>query len=81
MILQYKYMPKDFENMNGLDEDLREFYIQLEQRDNQSKKWNRPFEDARKILFYSLKHRSVEGYITDTLKNEIYEYLGGLFDD
>jgi len=79
---KYEYMPEDFKDMGGLDEDLREFYYLLEKYKADRTGLNKVIlENQHEDLFFSLKHRALEGFITDELWWEINDYVGGLVSD
>jgi hypothetical protein len=79
-------MPEDFQGKNGLDEDLREFYLLLERYEKEKIpeiKW--ALENQQEDIFFSVKHRTLEYHITDDVARGINSYLAGLlkevFDD
>ena len=75
-------MPEDFKDMGGLDEDLHAFYCMLEQYEIEKTPGNRGFlRNQYETVFYSLKHRVLEGFIDAQVWDDVNEYLGGLFDD
>ena len=76
---KYEYMPEDFEDKGGFDEDLRGFYRLLEQYNADKTPGNRGLlRNEYEIVFYSLKHRVLEGFITEDAWNDVNKYLGGL---
>jgi hypothetical protein len=78
----YKYNPDDFEGMLGLPDDFRNFYkfleIYLENRSREN--W---FEFRRhwETLFFSIKHRTVEGFLNPADAQEMRTYLEELAND
>ena len=79
---EYKYMPENFSGKNGLDEELKEFYRLLENYQTDKSGINKALlENQYEDVFFSLKHRVLEGLVSEGLWNEINEYLGGLFND
>ena len=78
----YKYEPKDFRGMLNLSDDLSTFYELLERykrgkyRDN----WyylRKHWED----LFFTIKHREIEGRLDPTTAYDIRGYLEELLYD
>jgi len=79
---KYKYNPQDFVNMPSLSEDLSDFYHSYEQS-NLLKTIDTRLELERlgRVLFFTVKHRVVEGRLTPMQAEEIYDYLEGLLND
>jgi len=82
MVSKYKYNPTDFASMPFICEDLTEFYHAHEQH-RLTKTKNTRFELERlgRNLFFTVKHRVVEGRLTPMQAEEIYDYLEELMDD
>jgi len=79
---KYKYMPEDFADTNGLDEDLATFYNLLEQYQNdQSSATRGLLRNQYETVFYSLKHHVLENFIDEQIWEDVNSYLGGFFDD
>ena len=79
---KYKYCPEDFESVLGLSHDLEEFYQMYEHHKNE-KTQHSMFEMERQAreLFFTLKHRRIEGAITQTTAKENLEYVEDLLND
>lgn len=78
----YKYKPENFKGMNRLGEDLRDFYQALETNQEQHTQSSEiELWAQRQNIFFSIKHRWVEGHFNEVVRDELYEYLGGLLDD
>ena len=77
----YKYNPRDFEAFPALDAEMEDFYRLLEvyHQDKTSSNWFR-LDKQRRDLFFSIKHRVVEGSITESTAQELRDYFGELFD-
>ena len=73
---KYKYNPEDFRNMYGLSEDLAAFYKLLERYKESNTFVNRmEFLNAWEDVFFSIKHREVEGRLNPVVASEIRAYL------
>ena len=80
--VRYKYMPKDFEGMSDLPEDLEAFYKTLEIYKESDLFVDRvEFREAWETLFFSIKHREVEGYLNPALASELRSYLAEVAND
>ena len=77
-----KYIPKNFEDILGMADDLTSFYIC---RENYliDKTQNNRFDLERQAyqLFFTIKHRMLEGALTQTTAKEIIEYMEELMND
>ena len=72
----YRYMPEDFSGLLNLPGELRFFYELLEKykEDSSEDNWfglKKHWED----LFFTIKHREVEGFLTPSAASELREYL------
>ena len=83
----YKYNPDDFKGMMSLPDDLEAFYRACEsyaksRADDKSEREH--FKDYIHLhktcseLYYSTKHRMVEGFLTRALFDEINSYVDDL---
>jgi len=79
-VSKYKYNPQDFVNMPSLSEDLSEFYSRLELYE--SEKTKAAYMDLTyfwwEVLFFTIKHREVEGNIAPHNADDVRNYLEGL---
>ena len=79
---KYEYMPDDFKGMNGLDEELNQFYIALEKYKEDATLENKiSLLTRRESLHFGIKHRYLEGFFNEVKRETLYRYLGGLLDD
>ena len=79
---RYKYNPDDFQNMFGLSEDLTAFYNSLEKYKQHSTFENRiDFLNAWEDVFFSIKHREVEGVLNPIFASELRAYLEDIAND
>ena len=72
----YRYSPEDFSGLLGLPGELRVFYEQLElfKKDSTDDNWfdlKKHWED----LFFTIKHREVEGFLNPIAASELRGYL------
>jgi len=78
----YKCNPEDYSGILGLPDDLSRFYQLFEQycedrtRDNLFALMNH-----WEILFFTIKHREVEGFLSPVLASETRDYLEELVND
>ena len=79
---EYKYSPADYAYSPGLRAEMEDFYSLLEEyhADKTSTNWSF-LDKQRRDLFFSIKHRIVEGYLTAATAQEMYDYFGELFDN
>ena len=72
----YKYSPADYSEIPGLSDDLTEFYQLFEQY---CADMTQDSFFALRVhwenLFFTIKHREVEGFISPVLASEIRDYL------
>jgi len=78
----YKYNPNDFRGILGLAGELSAFYELCETYKNEKTQDSRSalkrhWED----LFFTIKHREVEGFLNPIEAQEIREYLEVLVND
>jgi len=78
----YKYNPDDFNQILGLSGELATFY-KLHEKYNQDRTKDSRFalEKHGRDLFFTIKHRSLEGAITVTTAHEIREHMEELLYD
>ena len=78
---EYKYNPADYADSPCLRAEMEDFYTLLEKYQKEKTSTNRSFLDKqRRDLFFSIKHRVVEGRLTVTQAQEMRDYYGELFD-
>ena len=79
---KYKYNPDDFKGLLNLSDDLNTFYELFERYKNSDsqddwyyllKHWG--------DLFFTIKHREVEGFLDPVTANDIRGYLEALLYD
>jgi hypothetical protein len=77
----YKYNPTDYADMDCLSDDMTDFYRLLEiyRRDKTSMNETLLYKQGVDLLF-SIKHRVVEGCITEYQAQEMREYFRELND-
>jgi len=82
MDISYKYNPEDFKNTLGMSEDLITFYRLLEiyYKDRTEHSWF-PLKKHWEDLFFTIKHREVEGFLNPVFAQEIRDYLEELAND
>jgi hypothetical protein len=72
----YRYNPNDFQGILGLPDELNNFYaLYEEQANNRTQESVFAFERHWENLFFTLKHREVEGYLNPVLAADIRMYL------
>jgi hypothetical protein len=78
---EYKYNPADFAYSPCLSAEMEDYYSLFEKYQADKTKLNWSFLDKQRIdLFFSIKHRVVEGYLTQAQAQEMRDYYGELFD-
>ena len=78
----YKYNPDDFKGVTNLRDDLENFYVLLEKYDTDKSRQNRLFlEKHSRDIFFTIKHRELEGAITHADAHGLREYIRGLLSD
>ena len=79
---QYKYNPDDFRGMPLIGEDIMQFYKALETSRLEDSEYTRNnLELLWEDLFFSIKHREVEGHIAPSLASSMRKYFEGLLYD
>jgi hypothetical protein len=77
----YKYNPRDFSDMGTLPFEIDDFYSLLEVYHADKSSMNLTCLDKQRTdLFFSIKHRVVEGSLTKSQAQEMRDYFGELFD-
>jgi len=78
----YKYNPEDFTQVLGLAGELATFYKLHEDYANERTQNSRfALEKHCRDLFFTIKHRALEGFITTTTAHEIREHMEDLLYD
>jgi hypothetical protein len=78
---QYRYDQRNFADSPGLQAEIEDFYNFLEKYRAEKTKDNWWLLDKqRRDLFFSIKHRVVEGRLTEMQAQEMRDYYGDLFD-
>ena len=78
----YKYAPEDYEGVLGLSDDLSKFYHLYEQyRTDRTQDSLFALKNHWEVLFFTIKHREVEGFLSPVLASETRDYLEGLVND
>jgi hypothetical protein len=81
-VTQHKYNPSDFKDMPDLNFEIADFYDLLEKYRNEKTGLNFTLLDKqRRDLLFSVKHRVVEGRLSEIAAQEMRDYFGGLFDE
>ncbi|MCL1794489.1 MAG: hypothetical protein FWG34_11545 [Oscillospiraceae bacterium] len=78
----YRYNPADFKGMLGLSEELNIFY-ELHEAYNKEKTSRCRFalEKHGEDLFFTIKHRELEGNLTRATAADLREYMEELLYD
>ena len=78
----YKYSPEEYNGILGLSEDLFEFYHLYEQyRADRTPDSLFALKNHWEVLFFTIKHREAEGFLSPVLASETRDYLEGLVND
>lgn len=78
----HKYRPDDFVNILGLGDELKEFYYLYEAHQRKKSQYSKiDLEIQGRNLFFTLKHRKVEGTINPIIADEILEYAEELLSN
>ena len=78
----YKYNPEDFREMLNLSDELVTFYALYEIYSENKTQHNRfAFEKHWEDLFFTIKHREVEGFLNPVIAEKIRGYLEELASD
>jgi len=76
---KYKYNPEDFRHMQLLGEDIENYYAALSEYKKNGNLQNRfTFLDKWETLFFSFKHREVEGFFMPFDADEMRDYIEDL---
>jgi hypothetical protein len=79
---KYKYDPDDFKGMLGLTDELSTFYMLHETYDKEQTRHNWfALEKHWEDLFFTIKHRELEGNLTQSTAAGLREYVGDLLHD
>ena len=79
---KYKYNPEDFRHMQLLGEDIENYYVALSEYKKDNNLQNRfAFLDKWETLFFSIKHREVEGLLSPPFAEEMRVYMEDLTCD
>ena len=78
----YRYNPEDFSGMLGLSDELNAFY-KLHEEYNKKKTRKNWFalEKHWEDLFFTIKHRELEGNLKHTTAADLREYMEELLYD
>ena len=78
----YRYNPDDFKGILGLSDELGTFY-KLHETYNKNKTQRNRFalEKHWEDLFFTIKHREIEGFLNPAAAQEIRSHLEGLASD
>ena len=78
----YKYNPEDYKGVLNMFDDLSNFYRLLEEYNENKTKNNRLYlEKHSRDLFFTIKHRELEGNITHMTAEELRGYMRDLLYD
>ena len=81
-LVKHKYNPDDFTEIMGLKDDLSAFYVSHEEYTHSPCTSTRfAVERHAETLFFTLKHRKLEGAITCIVADEILSYVEDLLYD
>ena len=82
MNIAYEFKPEDFRDVLGLSEELSNFYRTFEEYTiNKSQRNRFSFEKQGRNLFFTIKHRELEGGLTRNTAAELREYMEELLYD
>jgi hypothetical protein len=82
MYSNYKYSPNDFSGILGLASELSVFYKMYETYRTEKTQHTRfALEKHWTDLFFTIKHRALEGTITQNTAHEICSYIEELLYD
>jgi len=71
-----KYNPTEFDHIRGLSDDLTAFYKLYSEYETDKTQSNRfALEKQGEDLFFTIKHRALEGVITGTMAYELREHM------
>ena len=78
----YRYNPVDFMKMKRMPEDLSGFYSRLEEYSSvptDENLWH--LRNQWEILFFTIKHREVAGFLNPAQADEMRKYLEELVNE
>jgi len=79
---EYKYNPDTFKDILGLADDFNEFYELYEKHIASKNQTDKIFlENVGMRMFFTIKHRLIEGAITKSMAREMLDYIEELLDD
>ena len=82
IIATYKYNPSNFSHVLGLSDDLAAFYqLHSEYLTNKTQSKRFTLEKKWEELFFTIKHREIEGGITKNTAHELQLHLDELLDE
>jgi CRISPR/Cas system CMR-associated protein Cmr1 (group 7 of RAMP superfamily) len=78
-VSKYKYNPEDYKNYKFLSDDIRDYYLSIENH-NQNKTIFTEIaaEDKYFTLHLTLKQREIDSRLRHDLAEEIRDYMWGL---
>jgi hypothetical protein len=72
----YRYNPDDYKSVLGLADDLSEFYRLYEKyRGDKTRDSLFALKNHWESLFFTIKHREAEGFLSPTFASEARDYL------
>jgi hypothetical protein len=78
----YKYNAEDYKDILNMYDDLKLFYELLERyNDSKARSDRLPLEKHGRDLFFTVKHRELEGNLSHAEADGLREYIRGLLDD
>lgn len=79
---EFEYNPEDYEGIFYLSEDLSSFYDLINKYYTQKTITNfLTLDQQREVLFFTIKHRELEGAISHRTAQDLREYMTELFYD
>ena len=80
--MKYKYDPEMFNGISNLSEELSVFYTLLDQYEEEKSTRNKLFlQKHGDDLFFTIKHRELEGCLSKTAAEELRMYMRELLYD
>ena len=79
----YKYQPEQFAGMLSIADDLSAFYT-LHEKYRKTKSrldWHSLQNHWENLLYFSIKHREIEGYLSPPMASDIRVYCEELLYD
>lgn len=78
----YRFNPENFQGVLGLPDDLGRFYELYEDcKENQKLEERFIFEKHARDLFFTIKHRRIEGALTTSKADALLSYMEELLND